>query len=118
MPSAPNYLCPDYITYKELVINQPPPTNNGRFDHKNRPMQKRKYEVIKQVYRVKRDGRLNKNLDLTLAKEKPVVEEILASFVDPFAPNRDHTSKNIAEQNPSSAGGKIISKRLVLMEPV
>jgi len=38
-------------------------------------MQKNKHKVIKQVYRVKRDGRLNKNSDLTLGKEKPVVEE-------------------------------------------
>ena len=38
-------------------------------------MKKKKYKVIKQVYRVKKDGRLNKNSDLTLDKEMPVVEE-------------------------------------------
>ena len=37
-------------------------------------------------------------------KEKPIVEEISASFVDQFIPNTDHTSKNIAEQKSSSAG--------------
>ena len=49
---------------------------------------------------------MNKNLDLTLGKEKPIVKEISASFVCPFVPNRDQTSKNIAEQNPSLAGGQ------------
>ena len=39
-------------------------------------------------------------------KEKPIVEEISASFVDQFIPNTDHTSKNIAEQKSSSAGGQ------------
>jgi hypothetical protein len=61
--------------------------------------------VTKQVYRVKKDGRLNKNSDLTLDKERPTVDETSASFVDHIVPNRDHTSKNIAGQKPSSAGG-------------
>ena len=50
---------------------------------------------------------MNKNSDLTLDKEKPIVEKISASLVDPFVPNRDHTSKNIAEQKSSSAGGQV-----------
>ena len=61
--------------------------------------------MTKHVYRVKKDERLTKNSDLTLDKEKPIVEEISASFVDQFIPNTDHTSKNIAEQKSSSAGG-------------
>ena len=69
-------------------------------------MQKKKKKVIKQVYRVKKDGRLNKNSDLTLDKERPTVEETSASFIDHIVPNRDHTSKNIAGQKPSSAGGQ------------
>jgi len=60
--------------------------------------------MTKHVYRVKKDGRLTKNSDLTLDKEKPIVEEISASFVDQFIPNTDHTSKNIAEQKLSLAG--------------
>ena len=60
--------------------------------------------MTKQVYRVKKDGRLTKNSDLTLDKEKPIVEEIPANFVDQFVSNRDHTSKNIAKQKPSSVG--------------
>ena len=75
MSSLPIYLCPNYITYKEPAISKPSPTINSRFDPKNRPVQKKKHKVIKQVYRVKKDGRLNKNSDLTLDKEKPVVEE-------------------------------------------
>ena len=69
-------------------------------------MQKKKHKLTKQVYRVKKDGRLTKNSDLTLNKEKPIVEEISVSFVDPFVPNIDHTSKNIAEQKSSLAGGQ------------
>ena len=69
-------------------------------------MQKKKHKLTKQVYRVKKDGRLTKNSDLTLNKEKPIVEEISVSFVDPFVPNIDHTSKNISEQQSSSTGGQ------------
>ena len=75
MLSLPRYLCPDYITYREPAISKPSPTINDRFDEKDRSMKKKKYKVIKQVYRVKKDGRLNKNSDLTLDKEMPVVEE-------------------------------------------
>ena len=75
MPSLPRYLCLDYITFREPAIVKPSPTLNDRFDEKDRSIQKKKYKVIKQVYRVKKDGRLNKNSDLTLDKEKPVVEE-------------------------------------------
>ena len=62
--------------------------------------------MTKQVYRVKNDGRLTKNSDLTQDKEKLTVEEISASSVDQIVPNGDHTSKDIAEQRSSSAGGQ------------
>jgi len=106
MPSLPTYLCPNYITYREPAISKPSPTNNGRFDPKNWPVQKKKHMVIKQVYRVKKDGRLNKNSDLTQDKEKPTVEETSASSVAQIIPNGDHTSNNIVEQCSSSAGGQ------------
>ena len=61
--------CPDYITCKELVINEPSPANNDHFHHRDWSTQKKKHKVIKQVYRVKRDGRLNKNSDLILEKK-------------------------------------------------
>ena len=54
MPSLPICLHPNYITYREPAISEPSPTKSGRFDSKNRPVQKRKYKVIKQVYRVKK----------------------------------------------------------------
>lgn len=56
MPSLPTYLHPNYITYREPTISEPSPTKSGRFDSKNRHVQKRKYKVIEQVYRVKKDG--------------------------------------------------------------
>ena len=67
--------------------------------------------MIKQVYRVKIDGRLNKNLDLTLGKEKPAVEETSASFVNEVVTNKDHTSNDIAKAQSSSAGCKARRKR-------
>ena len=70
-------------------------------------MQKNKHKVIKQVYRVKRDdGRLNKNSNLTLGKEKPVVEEQSANSIDEIILHDDHGSNNIVEQCSSSSGGQ------------
>jgi len=86
MSSLPRYSCPDYITNREPAIRKPSPTISDHFDEKNRSAQKKKYKVIKQVYRVKKDGRLNKNSDLTHVKEKPTVEEVLASSIDQIDP--------------------------------
>ena len=98
MPSLPTHLHPNYITYREPPISEPSPTKNGRFDSKNRPVQKRKYKVIKQVYRVKKDGRLIKNSDLTQDKEKPTVEETSASSIDKIVSDIEHVSNDMAEQ--------------------
>ena len=45
-------------------------------------VQKRTHKVTKQVYRVKKDGRLSKNSDLTQRIEKPTIEEISASSIE------------------------------------
>ena len=105
MPSLPRYLCPNYITYREPAISKPALTIIDRFDEKDRSIQKKKYKMVKQVYRVKKDGRLNKNSDLTLDKEKLIVEEQSDSSIDKIVPNDDHDSNNIVEQCPSLAGG-------------
>ena len=107
MPSLPRYLYPDYITYREPAISKPSPIINDRFDEKDRSMKKKKYKVIKQVYRVKKDGRLNKNSDLTLDKEKPIVEEQSDSSISKIVPNDYPDLNNVVEQCLSSAGGKI-----------
>jgi len=106
MPSLPRYLCPDYITYRESAIGKPSPTNNDRFHQANRFMRKKKHKVMKQVYRVKKDGRLNKNSDLTLDKEKPIVEEQSDSSISKIVPNDYPDSNNIVEQCSSSVGGQ------------
>ena len=62
--------------------------------------------MTKQVYRVKKDGRLSKNSDLTQRIEKPTVEETSASSIEQIAPNVEDVSNNIAEQKSSSAGGQ------------
>ena len=97
MPSLPRYLYPDYIIYREPVISKPSPTINDCFDEKDQYVRKTKYKVIKQVYRIKKDGRLNKNSDLTLDKEKPVVEEQSDSSISKTVPNGDHDSNNVVE---------------------
>ena len=114
----PRYFCSDYITYEESAIKKSPPNSNDRFNHKNRSVQKRTHKVTKQVYRVKKDGRLSKNSNLTQRIDKPTVEETLASSIEQIAPDVEDVSNNIAEQKSSSAGGKMIPKRLVLMELV
>ena len=83
---------------------------------KNRSIQKKKYKMIKQVYRVKKDGRLNKNSDLTLDKEKSIIEEQSDSSISKIVPNDDPDSNNVVEQCSSSAegGGKIIETISVL----
>jgi hypothetical protein len=106
MLSLPTYLYPNYITYREPAISEPSPTKRGRFDPKNWPVQKRKHKVIKQVYHVKKDGRLNKSSDLTQDKEKPTFEETSASSIDKIVPNIEHVSNDMAEEQSSSAGGQ------------
>jgi len=69
-------------------------------------MQKKAYKVTKQVYRVKKDGRLSKNSDLTQRIEKPIVEETSASYIEQIAPDVEYVSNNIAEQKPTSIGGQ------------
>jgi hypothetical protein len=53
--------------------------------------------VIQQVYCVKKDGRLNKNSDLTLDIEKPTIEKSSASSTDQIVPNNEHVTNSIAE---------------------
>jgi hypothetical protein len=62
--------------------------------------------VIKQVYRVKKDGRLNKDSDLTLDIEKPTIEKSSASSTDQIVPNNKHVANNLAKQQSCSAGGQ------------
>jgi hypothetical protein len=62
--------------------------------------------VIKQVYYIKKDGRLNKNSDLTLDIEKPTIEKSSASSIDQVVPNNEHVINNIVEQQSCSAGGQ------------
>ena len=62
--------------------------------------------MIKQVYRVIKDGWLNKNSDLTLDKEKSVVEEQSDSSISKIVPNDDRDSNSIVEQCSSLAGGQ------------
>ena len=103
MPASHSYFGQNHVIYREPVINESSLRNNDRFHQRDRSMQKNKHKVIKQVYRVKRDGRLNKNSDLTLGKEKPVVEEQSVNSIDEIVLHDDHGSNNIVEQCSSLA---------------
>jgi len=81
-------------------------------------VQKRKHKVIKQVYRVKKDGRLNKNSDLTKDKEKPTVEETSASSIEKIVPDLEYVSNDMAEQQSTLAGGQDKKKRPETSQPV
>jgi hypothetical protein len=72
--------------------------------------------VIQQVYCVKKDGRLNKNSDLTLDIEKPTIEKSSASSTDQVVPNNEHVTNSIAEQQSCSVGGNMIVKWPVLVD--
>ena len=106
MPPLPRCLCPNYITYRKPAFNKPSPINNDHFDQKDRSIRKKKHKVIKQVYHVKKDGRLNKNPDLTHDKEKPTVEETSVTPIDQIVPGNNLASSDIVEQETSSAGGQ------------
>ena len=69
-------------------------------------MQKKKHKVTKQVYRIKKDGRLSKNSDLTQEIEKPTIEKISATPVNQIVPNGNLASSDIAQQVTRSAGGQ------------
>jgi len=105
MPASYSYFGQNHVTYREPVINKSLLRINDHFHQRDRSMQKNKHKVIKQIYRVKRDDRLNKNSDLTLDKEKPVVEEQSVNSIDEIVLHDDHGSNNIVEQCSSSAGG-------------
>jgi hypothetical protein len=74
--------------------------------------------VIKQVYHVKKDGRLNKYSEMILDIEKPTIEKSSASSTDQVVPNNEHVTNNISEQQSCLVGGNMILKWLVLKAPV
>ena len=104
MSSAPSYFRSNCITYREPVISKSSPIRNDCFDQKNRSTQKNKRKVLKQVYHIKKDGRLNKNSDLTLDIEKPHIEKSSASSTDQIVPNDKYVANNIAKQQSCSVG--------------
>ena len=74
--------------------------------------------MIKQVYRVKKDGRLNKNSDLTHVKEKPTVEEASASSIDQIDPIAILHQIIWLNNNQVRLGGKARRRRPTASRPV
>uniref|UniRef100_K3XRD0 Uncharacterized protein n=1 Tax=Setaria italica TaxID=4555 RepID=K3XRD0_SETIT len=61
----------EYVAPREPSCARHPYVENGRFEHKDRSRVQNKKKVVKQVYRVKRDGRKDKSLNLNSINEKP-----------------------------------------------
>ena len=89
MPTSQSYFGQNHVTYREPVINESSLRNNYHFHQRDRSMQKNKHKAIKEIYRVKRDGRLNKNSDLTLDKQKPIIEEQSDSSIGKIVSNNN-----------------------------
>ena len=89
MPASHSYFGQNHVTYREPVINESSLGSNDRFHQRDWPIQKNKHKMIKQVCRVKRDGRLNKNSDLTLDKQKPIIEEQSDSSIGKIVSNNN-----------------------------
>jgi hypothetical protein len=91
---------------------------NDRFDLKNRSTQKNKNKVIKQVYPVKKDGRLNKNSYLTLDIKHPTIETSPASSTNQIVPIMSMSQIIMLNNNNVRLGGNMILKWLVLKASV
>jgi hypothetical protein len=100
------------------MINVPSPMHNDCFDQKNWSTCKTKRKVIKQVYRIKKDGRLNKNSDLTLDIEKPTIEKSSAILLIKLSPIMSMSQITQLNNNHVRLGGNMILKWLVLKAPV
>jgi hypothetical protein len=67
----PSYFKPQYIQYAAPRYSERSSSYKDRFDQ-NRSGAQPKKKVVKQVYRVKYDGRKNKSSDLNATIEKPI----------------------------------------------
>jgi len=90
MLASYSYFGQNHVTYREPVINKSLLRINDHFHQRDRSMQKNKHKVIKKSLPCQKGCRLNKNSDLTLDKEKPVVEEQSVNSIDEIVLHDDH----------------------------
>jgi hypothetical protein len=72
---TPSYFRPYHVEYaapRRPSHARQPYVESDRFEYKDRSGAQNKKNVIKQVYRVKRDGRKDKSSDLNSVNEKPI----------------------------------------------
>jgi hypothetical protein len=72
---TPSYFRPyhvDYAAPRRPSHARQPYVENDRFEYKDRSSAQNKKNVVKQVYRVKRDGRKDKSSNLNSINEKPI----------------------------------------------
>jgi hypothetical protein len=105
MSSPPIYFYPVSISRGGLSASRSSPTHNDRSYSKDQSMGKVKCQVIKQVWRVKKDWNVKKSLDLTLEDKKPDSHKS-TNIVDQSCPEQD-----LAGQKPHSTGGKVLKRR-------
>ncbi|PVH35047.1 hypothetical protein PAHAL_7G093700 [Panicum hallii] len=81
---APSYCRPyhvEYATPREPSCARQPYVENDRFEHKDRSRVQNKKKVVKQVYRVKRDGCKDTSSDLNTIDEK-LINVLRTSAID------------------------------------
>jgi hypothetical protein len=72
---TPSYFRPyhvEYVAPRRPSHARQPYVESDRFEYKDRSSAKNKKKVVKQVYRVKRDGRKDKSSDLNSVNKKPI----------------------------------------------
>jgi hypothetical protein len=72
---TPSYFRPYHVEYaapRRPSHARKPYVESDRFEYKDRSSAQNKKKVVKQVYRVKRDGRKDKSSDLNSINEKPI----------------------------------------------
>src|SRR6187551_1333821 len=79
---TPSYFRPyhvEYATPRRPSCARQPYVESDRFENKDRSRVQNKKKVVKQVYRIKKDGRKDKSSDLKLSTEKPIHVEVTSA---------------------------------------
>jgi hypothetical protein len=105
MSSPPIYFYLVSIPHAGLSASRSSPAHNERSYSKDQSIGKVKHQVIKQVWRVKKDLNVKKSSDLTLQDKKPDSHKS-ANIIDQSCPKQD-----LAGQKPHSTGGQGVEKK-------
>nr|TKW00328.1 hypothetical protein SEVIR_8G101100v2 [Setaria viridis] len=105
---TPSHFRPYYVEYvalREPSRSRQPYFENDRFKQKDRSNVQKNKKVVKQVYRVKRDGRKDKGSDLNSINEKPI--DMLSTSA-----SNDKDEEKLAIDPPSAKSEQKKSKKI------